>query len=233
VGYTRDVTVGVWVGNFDRRALIGSSGVTGAGPIFQAVMLAAQAHAGGHDHETVEIVPRPPDLSATEVCELSGMRAGTACPSRRREWLGRDASPLPCSWHHGSEEGLLTLWPDEYRHWAAARGLLQEERRPSFEPPDARLAATTRAARRGTRLDIVSPAHGAVYLLDPTLRRDFQALSLRASGGTGMVEWRVNGKTVGREAAHRPVSWPLRPGDHQVSVRDDRGRSASVAIRVK
>ena len=41
IGYTRDVTVGVWVGNFDRAPLRNSSGVTGAGPIFHAVMLAA------------------------------------------------------------------------------------------------------------------------------------------------------------------------------------------------
>jgi penicillin-binding protein 1C len=34
IGYTRDVTVGVWVGNFDRQPLRGSSGVTGAAPIF-------------------------------------------------------------------------------------------------------------------------------------------------------------------------------------------------------
>src|SRR6185369_10158997 len=34
VGYTRDITVGVWVGNFDRSPLRGSSGVTGAAPIF-------------------------------------------------------------------------------------------------------------------------------------------------------------------------------------------------------
>ena len=44
VGYTRDVTVGVWVGNFDRTPLRDSSGVTGAGPIFHAVMLAAARH---------------------------------------------------------------------------------------------------------------------------------------------------------------------------------------------
>ena len=41
------VTVGVWVGNFDRRPLRNSSGVTGAAPIFQAVMLAAHRRAGG------------------------------------------------------------------------------------------------------------------------------------------------------------------------------------------
>ena len=34
IGYTRDITVGVWVGNFDRTPLTNSSGVTGAGPIF-------------------------------------------------------------------------------------------------------------------------------------------------------------------------------------------------------
>ena len=47
VGYTRDVTVGVWVGNFDRTPLRGSSGVTGAGPIFHSVMLAAVERARG------------------------------------------------------------------------------------------------------------------------------------------------------------------------------------------
>lgn len=37
IGYTHDVTVGVWVGNFDRKPLRNSSGVTGAAPIFHAV----------------------------------------------------------------------------------------------------------------------------------------------------------------------------------------------------
>ena len=46
VGYTRDVTVGVWVGNFDRAPLRNSSGVTGAGPIFHDVMLAAARRYG-------------------------------------------------------------------------------------------------------------------------------------------------------------------------------------------
>src|SRR5262249_59410437 len=41
IGYTREVTVGVWVGNFDRTPLRDSSGVTCPGPIFHSVMLAA------------------------------------------------------------------------------------------------------------------------------------------------------------------------------------------------
>ena len=56
VGYTREVTVGVWVGNFDRRPLIGSSGVTGAAPIFHAVMLAAQRHVHGREEPDADLV---------------------------------------------------------------------------------------------------------------------------------------------------------------------------------
>jgi penicillin-binding protein 1C len=232
VGYTREVTVGVWVGNFDRRPLIGSSGVTGAGPIFHDVMLAAQHHVRGRDQAGVDIVERPRDLTQVEVCELSGMRSGAACPSRRREWLPINTSPLPCSWHHASDQGLLTLWPAEYRHWASARGLLEDERGPS--PPlkhEKPVAAV--ATRRQSPFAIASPADGAVYLIDPTLRANFQSLSFRATGASGVVKWRVNGKTVGSGSAHRQLSWPLQRGEHEISALDARGRTASATIRVK
>ena len=53
IGYSRRVTVGVWVGNFDRKPLRDSTGVTGAGPIFHARHArgrAACGHVGGrHD----------------------------------------------------------------------------------------------------------------------------------------------------------------------------------------
>ena len=61
IGYTRDVTVGVWVGNFDRTPLHLSSGVTGAGPIFHAVMLAANR--GRESMGAHEILAPPPDAS--------------------------------------------------------------------------------------------------------------------------------------------------------------------------
>ena len=42
IGWTREFTVGVWVGNFDRVPLRGATGVTGAGPLFHSVVLAAR-----------------------------------------------------------------------------------------------------------------------------------------------------------------------------------------------
>jgi penicillin-binding protein 1C len=90
IGYTRDVTVGVWVGNFDLTTLRNSSGVTGAGPIFHAVMLAT-----ARDRE--QIVERPADLERVPVCALTGLRPSTACPEVDNEWLPSDAPVVFCA----------------------------------------------------------------------------------------------------------------------------------------
>ena len=212
IGYTREVTVGVWVGNFDREPLTGSSGVTGAGPIFHAVMLAAQQHVRGRDAIDEAIVARPADLSEHTICGLSGMRAGEACPLRTREWLPGTSSPLPCNWHHHSEDGLLTLWPEPYRAWAAAKGLLEEE---SARHLAARATVASRQARGRVNaaptphmdehgpesFAILSPADGATYLIDPTLRADFQRVPLRAWRGS----WR--GRMAHRRSHRRRRRW--------------------------
>src|SRR5688500_6512343 len=102
VGYSRHVTVGVWVGNFDRTPLRNSSGVTGAGPIFQALMLAAERRAGGDAvGGAFRHIVAPPDTAVErEVCALSGLAANGWCPTRGREWVAAESPVLPCSWHH-------------------------------------------------------------------------------------------------------------------------------------
>jgi penicillin-binding protein 1C len=236
VGFTREVTVGVWVGNFDRRPLVGSSGVTGAGPIFHAVMLAAQRHVRGREEGGTAIVDRPADLREQTVCELSGMRAGTACPRRVREWLPPEASPLPCSWHHHSEEGLLTLWPEEYRQWAASHGLLDAG--PPSRPEAPRLVLARdpgrqSAPRPAQGLEIVSPPDGSTYLIDPTLRAEFQTLPLGLLGARGRVEWRVDDRPLGATTGTQTLYWPLVRGAHVITARDAGGRTASARILVK
>ena len=230
IGYTREVTVGVWVGNFDRKALIGSSGVTGAGPIFHAVMLAAHQHVHGRDALDEPIVKRPADLGEHEICELSGMRAGAACPLRRREWLPANVSPLPCDWHHDSEDGIMTLWPEPYRQWASAKGLLPESDRQvaSTRPVSARQQVRGREDVVLARsFGILSPADGATYLIDPTLRADFQRLPLRASAARGQVEWQIDGRVVSGG------DWPLARGIHRISALDASGQQAESSITVK
>jgi membrane carboxypeptidase/penicillin-binding protein PbpC len=83
-------------------------------------------------------------------------------------------------------------------------------------------------------LRIASPPDGATYLIDPTLRRDFQTLPLRASGNAGgAIEWKVDGTPVAREEAGATIDWPLLPGRHVFSARDAAGQQAQATIVVK
>ncbi|MSO50131.1 MAG: hypothetical protein EXQ49_09585 [Acidobacteria bacterium] len=92
--------------------------------------------------------------------------------------------------------------------------------------------APQRRAAAGA-LAIHHPPAGATYLIDPTLRPDFQALPLRARGATGRVEWFVNDTPVGVSLGEAPLAWPLARGSHTIQARDTNGRSASTRIIVK
>jgi penicillin-binding protein 1C len=253
VGYTREVTVGVWVGNFDREPLRSSSGVAGAGPIFHSVMMAAIQRLRGHVAiDDQPLMPAPSGVTHARICALSGLRANEWCPMQATEWVAAEADALPCSWHHRADEGLLTIWPDRYRTWARAEGLLhdgskdrlndQPNHRPSLKRAsnisspisDISSTAAGRTARAREALEIVNPAAEATYMIDPTLRAEFQTLPLRASGVQGGdVYWAIDGVETGRSSSDAPFHWPLALGPHKITARDARGRTAEVSILVR
>ena len=238
IGYTRDVTVGVWVGNFNRKPLRDSTGVTGAGPIFHSVMLAATRRFGGSDQAApeTEIVPRPEGLQQQQVCALSGMPANAWCPSRHREWLA-PGEHVPCSWHHSSDGEPLVVWPPEYRQWAAGHGLAHASLRTSSPLQERRGRAIEHVSTKETprpALEIVNPPSGATYLIDPTLRREFQTLPLRVTSlRPGRIHWQVDGVVVGSAFSDGAVLWPLAPGIHRVTARDAAGNVAEARIVVR
>lgn len=233
VGYSQHVTVGVWVGNFDRRPLRNSSGVTGAGPIFHAVMLAAERRATtlyGATRAWDDAASRS-DMSVRpmEICALSGMAANSWCPTRRREWLPAESTGKPCNWHHLTDEGVLTVWPTEYRQWAmdhtedgATARLLE------------RAGVRTNGGAPPESIRISSPPDGGTYLIDPTLRREFQSVSLRAVLPVpGPVEWMVDRQPLGTSSSDRSIAWPLAPGRHVFVARTADGHQAESTITVR
>jgi penicillin-binding protein 1C len=228
------------VGNFDRTPLRNSSGVTGAAPIFQAVMVAAERRLGGsaagfpHD----PILPAPATTVQREVCALSGLVAHESCPLRRREWVAAEAASSPCTWHHESEHGVLTFWPPEYRQWAQAEGLDNPARTGAVGGRISAVSRTSHAAGGADHarppLEIVSPPSGATYLIDPTLRREFQTLPLRVVAVTpGRIEWSVDGHAVGSADADSVLDWPLEPGRHRIAARDRHGHTAETTVTVR
>jgi membrane carboxypeptidase/penicillin-binding protein PbpC len=214
-------------------------------------MLAAVERTHGSTDSSAPILPPVSNVKRVRVCALSGLAAGAACPIRTDEWLPADAPRDQCTWHHASDEGVITVWPEAYRDWARDAGLLVALTSPSAHrlPPTAyspsgaapRLPPTvyspSGAAYRPTAsgpLAIVTPLAGAVYLVDPTLRREFQALPLRASGGApGARQWFVDDSPLGLEKDDALLRWPLAVGEHAFTVRDATGRTATTKIVVK
>ncbi len=235
VGYTREVTVGVWVGNFDRTPLRDSTGVSGAGPIFHAVLLAAQRRAGrtGATFVDASLADRPGGLIERDICVLSGMPANPWCPSKTRELVPEGDEP-PCTWHHEGEDGLVTVWPAEYREWARKNGL---EPVPGLAlQPVVRHATLAPGDTSGHRaaLSITNPPSGATYLIDPTLRREFQTLALRALAPLRTrLEWSVDGRRIGLISSDGSLDWTLTPGTHVFSVKDEKGRVAEAQVIVR
>jgi len=113
VGFTRAVTVATWVGNFDGRPMTNVSGITGAGPLFHALMDAAMlgrprepltfaaGRAGGSRPIGERELTPDEGVERVEVCALSGDLAGPDCPHRIAEWrLASNAAQGPaCTMH--------------------------------------------------------------------------------------------------------------------------------------
>ncbi len=84
IGFTRDYTVGTWVGNFDGSAMHGVSGVTGAGPLWNRIML--------HLYERSDDPPAfdaPLGFVRASICATTGHAParGDGCPAVVKEWV--------------------------------------------------------------------------------------------------------------------------------------------------
>jgi len=82
VGYVPQLAVGVWVGNADNTEMKGVTGLTGAAPIWQAVMRYAT--------QSLALPPRgwdvpPPGIVKVKVCEPSGLLPTDMCPRTHDE----------------------------------------------------------------------------------------------------------------------------------------------------
>ena len=91
LGYTPDLAVGVWVGNADYTPMEGTSGLTGAAPIWsQFMQIAEPMVSGGNPSNFV----RPANIVERVICSISGAEPSEWCPSQRPEIFAADQPPL-------------------------------------------------------------------------------------------------------------------------------------------
>ncbi|GAB4551995.1 MAG: hypothetical protein OHK0023_19550 [Anaerolineae bacterium] len=87
IGYTPDFVVGVWVGNTRGEPMVGTSGLTGAAPIWNVIMSNLLSRVA------VKPFPPPANTGKTTICADLGTLDHARCRSRRLETLVAENPP--------------------------------------------------------------------------------------------------------------------------------------------
>lgn len=77
IGYTPQYTVGIWVGNSDSSTMTDITGLTGAAPIWHAMM----EYINVTKSLPIEVWERPSTIVSQDVCMLSGLLPNGNCPT--------------------------------------------------------------------------------------------------------------------------------------------------------
>ena len=220
LGASARYTVGVWMGNFSGETVIGRTGSSIPARMASDLLKALEsetlkqikpAQAGGFSADR-NFPPLPGGVNEIQVCSLSGMSAGPACPGSVREWLPADKMPGTCIWHRGKE--MPAEYPPEYRAWLAER----------FYGGS--------AVQAGSDARIRLPVSGSVFYFDPSLPPEAQAIRIETSGFGSEAFVYVNGVLQGSLNHAGVFTLPLFRGFQRIMVEDEHG-SVSVEINVR
>ena len=110
VGFTKDYTVGVWVGNFSGKSMMPISGIMAAAPLWNRIIL--------HLHEKSEptVFLPPKNMVQRPVCTISGLGPKSDCPSVMTEYFYPENLT---EYEHLSNNYKVGNLPAEYNEWLA------------------------------------------------------------------------------------------------------------------
>jgi len=216
LGFTDDVTVGVWVGNFDGSPMREVSGITGAAPLFRVAMSAAM-----RAHDDVHEAMLPATLTHAKVCALSGGTPHEGCKHVVDEIIPKSHQLEPCNMHVNVRGKTYEVYDGPFVAWAKATG------------HDTHLPAIAGVPIADGALRIRYPRDGARFVLDPDRPRSAQAIPLKIDSSSGSaVKVYVDGRLAATSRGGEVAYWTLVPGAHSITAEAGGNRSDSVSIRV-
>ncbi|MFN3705015.1 MAG: transglycosylase domain-containing protein [Thermoflexales bacterium] len=215
VGYSAELVVGVWVGNSDNSPMRNVSGITGAAPIWNQIMLRA------HEGRTPRNFPVPPGIVSMEICTWGGRVPSSSCPAQRRrmELFKADQLPLP---------------PDEVVERAVAAG---DPR--LLDSPDAVASLPPQVPPQMPPMFISAPASGQAVMRGLISVRGtvnpsgFQSYWVEYGEGDNPAEWRwVSGPHLSAVVDGQLTVWDaalLPPGRYTLRVTAQADNGTAVA----
>lgn len=239
IGYNRQYTIAVWVGNFSGVGVPDLSGANTATPLlfqlFQAI-----------DRRVPEQVPdMPSSLSFRLVCKESGLLPDEYCTEQVMDYYIPGVSGNTVC-HHYKEVPVSADGKYAYCTSCQPANGYKMERYPNLSPAlaafnDARGQAYSHIPphnpecgrmQEGTAPLIRSLTDGGTYLIADRGKQQLQ-LSCMAANDVQTVYWYVNDRFVGAAAARQSLFFVPEEPSIKISCTDDKGRNKDIRIRVK
>ena len=185
MGFTPQLTVGVWVGNTDNESMENVTGLSGAAPIWNAVMRKY------HEGQPAIWYDRPPGIVDRAVCQPSGLLPTPECQDQRAEVFVAGTEPTVSdniwqSFDIDRETGLLAgpatppdrieqrvfeILPREAADWVRDSGIAQPPtqrasvRLEDFDPDSAIISPTVGSYIAG-QVELVGNARGGPHKIE-------------------------------------------------------------------
>jgi penicillin-binding protein 1C len=202
VGFDRDHTVAVWVGNLNGQTMNGLYTIDCATPAWRRMMVHLAAR---HGSRPLQRSTKP----RTTIDSLSGMLPVKQSQSLTRELFLPGTKPRESAGRFYGPEGKIKL-PAEYALWCNSK----------FN----HLLAVTAGTPDNTPL-IINPKNGATFVVDDQLPAEQQAIALKCDAA-GDVTWKANGKHLPSPFLS------LSPGTWHITAHAVNGKTSKSTIRV-
>lgn len=241
IGYTKDFTIGIWVGNFSGEPTNQYSGIVGAGPLFQQV--ANLVHYKLKSSNKQIWVKMPDGVIKKEICLTSGLQPNDYCPQTRFISVEtKDYKSQICDIHRevivDTRNGFIaTEFTDnkhqskkiyeyldtEYYYWMMQNNLI---------PPPTKFSPLKDSVINFT---ILNPRDGDIFIYEPGYNPKTQSIELIGSINKKYdgVFWYING--IKSKECFWPYidSLPLRKGSYALAFGTENVRSPVINITVK
>jgi penicillin-binding protein 1C len=239
IGYNRNYTVGVWVGNFSGVGVAELSGANVATPLLFRIFNSID-----YDSDE-EWFTQPSDCDIRQVCSETGMLPGEHCTSLTTDYF----IPLISSTKTCDNWQEVMTSPDEKISYckvcAPASGYKKkwfkvlgsdiqswyDENRISYQkiPPH---NPACEAVFKGQAPDVRSPVNNTEYLINTKSPEPLQ-LACKTANDVSRVYWYIDNKFYKSCGAGEKQFFIPPEGNVKISCTDDKGRNRDIFITVK
>jgi penicillin-binding protein 1C len=171
-----------------------------------------------------------------------------ACPHRCHGWFIPGISPIAaCEVHREIlidaqtglrlplDDGSVPVARQVYEFWPSDLLALFEKaglprRRP---PPFAPGSGVESIERTGKPPEIVSPAAGRIYAVQPGESSGGVALQARSEADVARIYWFAGKTFLGAAGPRESLAWQPAPGRYHILALDDHGRSSSSTVTLQ